>query len=106
MTVVPEGPLTLASLFTVAGVAAGAVFVTTLVALLKNVFSTYVPALDQNGALLAFAFSAILYVLAGLSLGIGSLEDAFAVFVAWVTCATAAVGVNASIRTTQVPPAS
>lgn len=93
--------LTLAGLLTVAGVAAGAVFVTTIVALLKNVFSKYVPALDQNGALLAFILSALLYVLAGVATGANTLDAAFAVFVAWVTCATAAIGVNATIRTTQ-----
>lgn len=96
--------LTLAGLLTVAGVAAGAVFVTTLVALIKNVFSRYVPALDQNGALLAFVISAILYVLAGIATGAGTLEAAFAVFVAWVTCAVAAIGVNATIRTTAATP--
>lgn len=91
--------LTLAGLLTVAGVAAGAVFVTTLVALLKNVFGTYVPQLDQNGALLAFILSAILYLLAGIATGVGTLEQGFAVFVAWVTCACAAIGVNGTIRT-------
>lgn len=93
--------LTLAGLLTVTGVAAGAVFVTTLVALIKNVFSVYVPALDQNGALLAFILSAVLYLLAGIATGAGTLEAAFAVFVAWVTCAVAAIGVNSTIRTTQ-----
>lgn len=93
--------LTLASLLTVAGVAAGAVFVTTLVALIKNVFTRYVPALDQNGALLAFILSAVIYLLAGIATRAGTLEAAFAVFVAWVTCAVAAIGVNSTIRTTQ-----
>lgn len=91
--------LTLAGMLTVPGVAAGAVFVTTLVALLKNVFSPYWSALDQNGALLAFILSAILYLLAGIATGAGTLEAAFAVFVAWVTCACAAIGVNGTIRT-------
>lgn len=93
--------LTLAGLLTVAGVAAGAVFVTTLVSLIKNVFSRYIPELDQNGALLAFVISAVLYVLAGIATGANTLEAAFAVFVAWVTCAVAAIGVNSTIRTTQ-----
>lgn len=93
--------LTLAGLLTVAGVAAGAVFVTSLVSLIKNVFAKYVPALDQNGALLAFILSAVLYVLAGIATGASTLEAAFAVFVAWATCAAAAVGVNSTIRTTQ-----
>lgn len=93
--------LTLADLLTVGGVAAGAVFVTTLVSLFKNVFSRYVPSLDQNGALLAFVFTAVLYVLAGIATGADTLDAAFAVFVAGVTCAVAAVGVNGTIRTTQ-----
>lgn len=93
--------MTLESLLTVEGVAIGAAFVTTVVALLKNVFARYVPALDQNGALLAFIVSAALYVLAGVATNANTLELAFAVFVAWITCATAAVGVNATIRTTQ-----
>lgn len=93
--------LTLSGLLTVEGVAAGAVFVTTIVALLKNVFSKYIPALDQNGALLSFILSAVLYLIAGVATAPASVDAAFAVFVAWVTCASAAVGVNATLRTTQ-----
>ena len=66
--------LTLASLLEVAGIAAAAALTTGLVALL------------------------VLYVLAGLSTGAGDLEAWFAVFVAWLTCATAAVGVYSTVN--------
>lgn len=95
--------LTLDALLTVEGIAAGAVFITTLVALIKNVFARYLAQLDQNGALLAFILSAAMYVAAGFATGATTLDAWFAVLVAWVTCATAAIGVNATIRTTQSP---
>ncbi len=87
--------LTLATLLEVAGIAAGAAFTTTIVQLLKSVFSV----IDSrvSGALLAFVITAVLYVLAGLSTGAASLDAWFAVFVAWVTCATAAVGVYSTL---------
>lgn len=88
--------LTLASLLTVAGIAAGAAFTTAIVALLKGVF----PGIDErvSGALMAFVITAVLYVLAGISTGAVTLDAWFAVFVAWITCATAAVGVHSTVQ--------
>ena len=88
--------LTLASLLEVAGIAAAAALTTGIVALLKSVF----PPLDAkvSGALMAFVITLVLYILAGLSTGAGDLEAWFAVFVAWLTCATAAVGVYSTVN--------
>ena len=88
--------LTLASLLEVAGIAAAAALTTGIVALLKSVF----PPLNAkvSGALMAFVITLVLYLLAGFSTGAGSLEAWFAVFVAWLTCATAAVGVYSTVN--------
>lgn len=88
--------LTLADFLTVAGVAAAAAFATGIVALVKAVF----PVVDArvSGAVMVFILTAILYVLAGVSTGAATLDAWFAVFVAWVTCATAAVGVYSTVQ--------
>lgn len=93
--------LTLANALTPEGIVAAAALITTIVALIKNVFSRYVPALDQNGALMAFVLAAVLYVLVAIATGADGTESLFAVFVSFIACATSAVGVNATIRTTQ-----
>ena len=88
--------LTLASLLEPAGIVAGAAFVTSIVALLKYAF----PVVNErvSGALMAFVLSAILYVLAGISTAAVTLDAWFAVFVCWVACATAAVGVHSTVQ--------
>jgi hypothetical protein len=88
---IPDG-LTFAILLTAAGTGVAAALITGLVSLVKSVF----PALDArlSGAALAFIGSLILYVLAGIAVGVDSLDEGLVVFVSWLTCATAAVGVH------------
>lgn len=82
--------ITFAALLTAAGAGIGAGIVTGLVSLIR----TAIPiARDWNGALLAFVFSAALYVLAGVSTGVSTLDAGLGVVIAWLTCATAAVGI-------------
>ncbi len=45
----------------------------------------------------AFGLSAALSLLAGLATGVDALHEGLVVFVAWLTCATSAVGVRSTI---------
>lgn len=82
--------ITFAALLTAAGAGIGAGIVTGTVSLLK----TAIPFLKEtNGALMAFVGSGVLYILAGISTGVGTLDAGLVVFIAWLTCATAAVGI-------------
>jgi hypothetical protein len=47
--------------------------------------------------------SAALYLLAGLATGVDSLDEGLVVFVAWLTCATSAVGVYSTITHLAAP---
>ena len=87
--------ITFADLLTQAGVVTAALIVTTLVQLIKGVF----PLLDArvSGALMAFILSAVLYVFVGLATGVTSLDLGLTVFLAWLSCATSAVGIKAGI---------
>ena len=87
--------LSFASLLTAAGAGIAAGLVTTLVELLKTARGN--ERLPVSGAALAFALSALLYLLAGVATGVDSLDDGLVVFVAWLTCATSAVGVHSTI---------
>lgn len=87
--------ITFAVLLTAAGTAIAAGIVTAVVELLKRVFG----ALPGTGALWAFALSAVLYVLAGIAVGVSTLDAGLAVFLAWLACATSAVGIHSTIRT-------
>ncbi len=93
--------LTFASLLTPEGVVAAAAFITSIVALLKYTF----PPLDAriSGALLAFAFSAVLYVLAAFATGANTLDAGLALFVAWVSCATGSVGIHSAVSHVTAP---
>jgi mevalonate kinase len=90
----PVEDITFAALLTAAGAGIAAAITTSVVELLKRVFDPPV-----SGALLAFAASAALYVLAGIATGADTLDEALVVFLAWLTCATAAVGIHSTIRT-------
>ena len=46
----------------------------------------------------AFGLSAALSLLAGLATGVDALDEGLVVFVAWLTCATSAVGVHSTIK--------
>ena len=87
--------LSFASLLTAAGAGVAAGLMTTLVELLKTAWGR--DALPASGAALAFGLSAALYLLAGNATGVDSLDEGLVVFVAWLTCATSAVGVHATI---------
>lgn len=83
--------ITFASLLTAAGAGVAAAIVTSFVELVKQALP---PAANWNGAVLAFAASGVLYVLAGVSTGVSTLDAGLGVFLAWLTCATAAVGIH------------
>lgn len=87
--------ITFAALLTAAGAGIAAGIITALVELTKNV----APAIHAklSGASLAFIFSAVLFVLAGIAVGVNSLDEGLVVFLAWLTCATSAVGINSTL---------
>jgi archaellum biogenesis protein FlaJ (TadC family) len=95
--------ITFADLLTPAGVTAFAAVVTTLIALLKQTF----PGLDArvSGALMAFVLTAIGYVLCGAATGVPTLDAALLVFISWLGCASAAVGIHSAVQhLTSAPP--
>lgn len=85
--------ITFATFMTAVGCGTAAVLITALISLIKTTlpdrFSVHL-----DGAVLAFVLSAILYVLVGIDAGVSTLNAGLAVFVAWLTCATAAVGAH------------
>ena len=83
--------ITFAALLTAAGAGIAAGIVTGFVDLVK---ASIPPLKDINGAGMAFGVSAVLYVLAGIATNVGSLDAGLEVFIAWLTCATAAVGLH------------
>ena len=88
--------LTFEALLTPEGVVAAAALATALVALIRSVF----PVIDAkvSGALMAFVFTGILYALAAFSVGVTTLDAGLLVFVAWVSCATSAVGIHSTVQ--------
>jgi hypothetical protein len=84
--------LTFAILLTAAGAGVAATIITGLVALILRTFPAV--AARVTGASLAFIASAVLFLLAGIAVGVDTLDEGLVVFVAWLTCATAAVGVH------------
>lgn len=89
-------PTSFADLLTPQGVVAAAALTTSLVALLR----TALPALTAHvsGATLAFAITALLYLAACAAIGVATFDAAFAAFVAWLSCATSAVGIHSTIK--------
>lgn len=83
--------LTFAALLTAAGAGIAATIVTTFISVIKTAISVIS---EWNGALMAFVLTAVLYVLAGVATGVASLDAGLNVFIAWLTCAVAAVGVH------------
>lgn len=94
--------ITFASMLTPEGVVAFASVVTSLIAYLKYTF----PALDArvSGALMAFALTGVGYALCAVAVGVPTMDAALALFVAWLSCATGAVGIHASVRHLTAPP--
>ena len=91
--------MTFAQLLEPQGIAAFAAVATTLVALIKYVF----PVIDArvSGALMAFVITAIGYALCAIAVQVATLDHGLLVFVSWLTCATAAVGVNSTVSHVQ-----
>lgn len=87
--------LTLVALFTAGGAVAAAAVVRQLIELLK----VAIPVIDArvSGAALSFVLSAVLYVLAFVAVGTHTPDGAFAAFLSWLACATAAVGINSTV---------
>lgn len=86
--------ITVASLFAAAGAGAAALVIRQIVELIKGVF----PAIDArvSGAIQAFVLSAALYVLAAIALPVEGADGILLAIVSWLTCATAAVGIDAA----------
>lgn len=87
--------LTFADLLTAEGALIAGGIVTTLVELIKRV----VPTIDArvSGALMAFVLSAVLYVLAALATNVADLNAGLLVFLAWLSCATSAIGISSAV---------
>lgn len=82
---------TFAAFLTAAGAGIAATIVTTFISVIKTALP---PVADWNGALMAFVLTAILYTLTGYATGVATLDVGLNVFIAWLTCATTAVGVH------------
>ena len=91
--------ITFASLLNAAGAGIAAVIITSLVQVLKAVAPALIDRL--GGALVAFVLSAVLYLLAGIATAVSTFDAGLNVFLAWLTCATAAVGTYSTIRFAQ-----
>lgn len=90
--------ITLASLLSAVGAGIAGTIVTLLVDVWKVVFEKVAPKLAAiDGVFLTGVFSLILYVLAGVSIGVDTLEEGFTVFLSWLFCAAAAVGVHKAV---------
>lgn len=87
--------ITFASLLTAAGAGIAAGIIVAVVQLLKAVATDL---LEGRGAQVAFALSAVLYVLVGIATAVATLDAGLVVFVAWLTCATSAVGTYTTIQ--------
>lgn len=87
--------VTFAVLLTAAGTAIAASIVTAVVELLKLTFGP----LPGTGAMWAFVLSALLYAMGGFATGVSTLDQALAIFLAWLACATASVGIHSTIKT-------
>lgn len=91
--------LTLADLLTAAGAGIAGTIVTLLVDVWKAVFEKAAPKLsDIDGVFLTAVFALILYVLVGIEVAGTTtstvLALAFSVFLAWLFCTAAAIGVH------------
>lgn len=83
--------VTLASLLTAAGALIASIIVTTFVDVLKRPF----PNLD--GMIATFVASFVLYVLVFIDANVWTIAGGFVCFLAWLACATAALGVHKAV---------
>jgi len=89
--VTPEN-ITFAVMLTAAGTGIAAAIITGLVTLIGRVFPILLERI--TGAVLAFALSLALYIVTGIAVGVDSLDEGLVIFVAWLSCASASVGVH------------
>ena len=90
---------TFASFLNAAGAGMAAIIITSLVQLVK----TALPGIGErvSGALMAFVLSGVLYILTGIATGVSTFDAGLNVFLAWLTCAVAAVGAYSTVRYAQ-----
>jgi hypothetical protein len=96
LEVVSGDGITFAALLTAAGAGIAAGLVTTTVSLIKTAFAK-TPVGNWDGMMMAFTLSAFLYVLAAVATETRTLDAALGVFVAWLTCGSAAVGLHKTV---------
>lgn len=85
--------LTFAALLTAAGAGVAAGLVTSFVSLVKTVFaSTRIG--NWDGMIMAFVLSALLYIAAAFAVPMPTPDSFLNLFIAFLTCATAAVGIH------------
>lgn len=90
---------TFADFLTPAGLVIAAGVVTSLVELVKSVFPPI--AARISGALMAFVITAVLYVLTALAVGVPTPDAGLGVFLAWLACATSAIGIKSAVAHVQ-----
>lgn len=91
-----EDGITFAVLLTAAGAGIAAGIVTGTVSLIKTALAN-TPVGKWDGMVMAFVISAALYVLAALATNVSTLDAGLGVFLAFLTCATAAVGIHKAV---------
>lgn len=93
------GNPTFASFLTPEGIVVAGGLITALIQLIKATF----PAINAwvSGAVMAFALSAALYIVTTLVVGVESADAALTIVASWIACATASVGVYASVKHVQ-----
>ena len=84
--------MTFSQLLDPAGLVIAAGLVTGLIEVIKSAF----PGLADrmSGAFMAFIITGIVYVLAGISVGVSTLDAGLGVFMAWLACALASMGIK------------
>ena len=85
--------ITFADLLTAAGAGIAATLITLAVDVIKTGLNK-TPIGHVDGVMVAFVLSAVLYVFAGIATNVSTLDAGLAVVIAWLTCASAAVGVH------------
>ena len=86
------GTVTFASLLEPAGLVIAAGIVSGLIEVIKNAL----PWLGErvSGALMAFIVTVILYTIAGIATNPNTLDAGLGIFMAWLACLTAAMGLK------------
>lgn len=77
--------ITFANLLTPEGLVIAGALISALVQITKRYLA------NIDGATQALIASAILYILAGIAVGVNSLDTGLTVFMAWLACASAAI---------------